>query len=208
MTRFIGLAAAVLAGSLAAAAAQENAMSFFVTSVGPGNGGDLGGLSGADAHCAALAEAAGVSGRTWAAYLSTSEVDARDRIGEGPWHNAKAELIAESVDALHGDGNAISKATALDETGAEVNGRGDEPNRHDVLTGSLPDGTAAPETCEDWTSAGAEAAGMVGHHDRTGLDDSGAARSWNSSHATRGGCGIEALQGTGGDGLFYCFATD
>ena len=208
MKRAIGLAAATLACSLAAAAAQDNAMSFFVTSAGPGKGGDLGGLAGADAHCAALAEAAGVTGRTWAAYLSTSEVDARDRIGDGPWHNARGELIAESVAALHGDGNAIAKATALDETGAVVNGRGDQPNRHDILTGSLPDGTAAPETCEEWTSAGAETAGIVGHHDRTGLDDSEAARSWNSSHATRGGCGIEALRGTGGDGLFYCFAAD
>lgn len=208
MKHAIGLAAAALACSLAAASAQENAMSFFVTSAGPGNGGDLGGLAGADAHCAALAEAAGVTGRTWAAYLSTSGVDARDRIGDGPWNNAEGALIADSVEALHGDGNAIAKATALDETGATVNGRGDEPNRHDVLTGSLPDGTAAAETCEDWTSAGAETAGIVGHHDRTGLDDSEAARSWNSSHATRGGCGIEALRGTGGDGLFYCFATD
>jgi hypothetical protein len=208
MKRAIGLAATALVCSLAAAAAQENAMSFFVTSAGPGNGGDLGGLAGADAHCTALAEAAGVTGRVWAAYLSTSEVNARDRIGDGPWHNANGELIAESVEALHGDGNAITKATALDETGAEVNGRGDDPNRHDVLTGSLPDGTAAPETCEDWTSAAAETAGIVGHHDRTGLDDSEAARSWNSSHQTRGGCGAEALRGTGGDGLFYCFATD
>lgn len=208
MKRAIGIAAAALACSVAAATAQETAMSFFVTSAGPGNGGNLGGLAGADAHCAALAEAAGATGRTWAAYLSTSEVDARDRIGSGPWHNAKGLLIAESVEALHGDGNAITKATALDETGAEVNGRGDDPNRHDVLTGSLPNGTAAPQTCENWTSGGAETAGMVGHHDRTGLDESAAARSWNSSHPTRGGCGLEALRGTGGDGLFYCFATD
>ena len=208
MKRSIGLAAAALACSLSAAAAQETAMSFFVTSAGPGNGGDLGGLAGADAHCTTLAEAAGVTGRVWAAYLSTSDTDARDRIGNGPWHNANGVLIAESVEALHGDGNAIDKTTALDETGATVNGRGDDPNRHDVLTGSLPDGTAAPQTCEDWTSAGAETAGMVGHHDRTGLDDSEAARSWNSSHATRGGCGAEALRGTGGDGLFYCFAAD
>ena len=208
MKRAIGLAAAALACSVVAAAAQDNAMSFFVTSAGPGNGGDLGGLEGADAHCAALAEAAGVTGRVWAAYLSTSAVDARDRIGAGPWHNAKGELIAESVEALHGDGNAITKATALDETGAPVNGRGDTPNRHDVLTGSLPDGTAAAETCEDWTSASAETAGIVGHHDRTGLDDSAPAKSWNSSHASRGGCSLEALRGTGGDGLLYCFAAD
>ena len=183
-------------------------MSFFVTSVNPGSGGDLGGLEGADAHCAALAEAAGVGGKTWAAYLSTSTVDARDRIGAGPWDNAGGVVIAESVEALHGDGNNLTKETALDETGAVVNGRGDEPNRHDILTGSLPDGTAAPETCEDWTSSGPDTAGIVGHHDRMGLDDSEPARSWNSSHASRGGCGLEALRGTGGDGLFYCFAID
>ena len=184
-------------------------MSFFVTSVDPGNGGDLGGLEGADAHCAALAEAAGVTGRTWAAYLSTSErrrprPHRRRARGTTP----RGVVIAESVEALHGDGNTIAKETALDETGAVVNGRGDEPNRHDILTGSLPDGTAAPETCEDWTSGGPDTAGMVGHHDRMGLDDFEAARSWNSSHTSRGGCGIEALRGTGGDGLFYCFATD
>lgn len=204
----IGMTALALACSVAAAGAQETTMSFFVTSANPGKGGDLGGLEGADAHCAALAEAAGATGRTWAAYLSTSSVDARDRIGSGPWHNAEGVLIAESVEALHGDGNAITKETALDETGATVNGRGDQPNRHDILTGSLPDGTAAPQTCEDWTSAAAETAGMVGHHDRTGLDDSEAARSWNSSHASRGGCGLEALRGTGGEGLLYCFAAD
>jgi hypothetical protein len=208
MRPVIGLAVAVLFGSVAAAPAQEAGMSFFVTSVNPGEGGNLGGLEGADAHCAALAEAAGAGGRTWAAYLSTTEVDARDRIGAGPWQNAAGVEIAASVEALHGDGNAISKETALDETGAVVNGRGDTPNRHDILTGSLPDGTAAEATCEDWTSSGAETAGIVGHHDRTGLDDSEAARSWNSSHSSRGGCGLEALRGTGGDGLLYCFAVD
>ena len=175
---------------------------------GPGSGGDLGGLEGADAHCAALAEAAGIGGRTWAAYLSTGTVDARDRIGTGPWQNVAGVVVAEGVEALHGDGNNLTKETALDETGAVVNGRGDEPNRHDILTGSLPDGTKAPETCEDWTSSGPDTAGIVGHHDRMGLDDSEAARSWNSSHASRGGCGQEALRGTGGDGLFYCFAAD
>jgi hypothetical protein len=197
-----------IAFSGGAALAQDATMSFFVTSVGSGDGGNLGGLEGADAHCAELAEAAGVTGKTWAAYLSTSEVDARDRIGSGPWTNAKGVTIAESVEALHGEGNAIGKETALDETGAQVNGRGDEPNRHDILTGSLPDGSKAAETCEDWTSSGPDTAGIVGHHDRMGLDDSEAARSWNSSHASRGGCGQEALQGTGGDGLFYCFAVD
>ncbi len=208
MRSVIGLAAAALVCSVGAASAQGEAMSFFVTSVNPGEGGNLGGLEGADAHCAALAEAAGVTGRTWAAYLSTSEVDARDRIGSGPWVNAEGVEIASDVEALHGEGNNVTKETALDETGAVVNGRGDEPNRHDILTGSLPDGTAAAETCEDWTSGGEDTAGMLGHHDRMGLDDSEAARSWNSSHASRGGCGMEALRGTGGDGLFYCFATD
>jgi hypothetical protein len=208
MSRTIGLSAVALVLTVAGAGAQDAEMSFFVTSANPGNGGELGGLEGADAHCAALAEAAGVGGKTWAAYLSTSTEDARDRIGGGPWVNAEGVVIAESVEALHGEGNNISKETALDETGAVVNGRGDEPNRHDILTGSLPDGTAAEQTCEDWTSAGAETAGMVGHHDRMGLDDSEAARSWNSSHSSRGGCGMEALRGTGGDGLFYCFATE
>jgi hypothetical protein len=203
----IALAAAALALSAVAAGAQENRMSFFVTSVNPGQGGDLGGLEGADAHCAALAEAAGAAGRSWAAYLSTSEADARDRIGSGPWFNAKGVEIAADVASLHGE-NTISKETALDETGATVNGRGDKPNRHDILTGTLPDGTAADATCEDWTDSGADTAGMVGHHDRTGLDDSDAAKSWNSSHQTRGGCSLEALRGTGGDGLIYCFATD
>ena len=208
MSRTIGLSTFALVLSVAAAGAQDGGMSFFVTSANPGSGGDLGGLEGADAHCAALAEAAGITGKTWAAYLSTSTEDARDRIGSGPWANAEGVVIAESVEALHGEGNNISKETALDETGAVVNGAGDEPNRHDILTGSLPDGTAAEQTCEDWTSGGAETAGMVGHHDRMGLDDSEAARSWNSSHASRGGCGMEALRSTGGDGLFYCFATD
>jgi hypothetical protein len=208
MIRTIGLSTFALILSVAAAGAQDAGTGFFVTSANPGSGGDLGGLEGADAHCAALAEAAGVTGRTWAAYLSTSTEAARDRIGSGPWANAEGVVIAESVEALHGEGNNISKETALDETGAVVNGRGDEPNRHDILTGSLPDGTAAEQTCEDWTSAGAETAGMVGHHDRMGLDDSEAARSWNSSHASRGGCGMEALRGTGGDGLVYCFAVE
>ncbi len=206
MTRVLITAAcaAMLAGS---AAAQEG-MSFFVTSQNPGNGGNFGGLAGADAHCASLAEAAGVSGRSWAAYLSTSTENARDRIGAGPWVNAAGVVIAESVEALHGQNN-IGKETALNERGEVVNGRGDSPNRHDILTGSTPEGTVAEGmTCEDWTSAGAETAGMVGHHDRMGLDESPPAKSWNSSHGSRGGCGLEALQGTGGDGLLYCFATD
>lgn len=188
----------------AGAVAQDSSMSFFVTSQGPGKGADLGGLEGADAHCASLAEAAGVTGKTWAAYLSTDDTDARDRIGDGPWVNAKGESIAESLDALHGDKNGITKQTALNEKGEVVNGRGDQPNRHDILTGSMPDGTAHEATCENWTSSG-EGKAMVGHHDRTGLDDSAAAKSWNSSHPSRG-CSQEALKGTGGDGLLYCFA--
>ncbi len=184
-------------------------MSFFVTSHNPGDGANFGGLAGADAWCASLAEAAGASGGTWRAYLSTSTENARDRIGAGPWVNAKGVEIAASLDALHAD-NApgLSKETALDETGAVVNGRGDTPNRHDILTGSLPDGTASPDTCGDWSMGGAEGAAVVGHHDRTGLDDSPPAKSWNASHTSRGGCSLEALRGTGGEGLLYCFAAD
>ncbi len=179
-------------------------MSFFITSTNPGNGADFGGISGADAHCASLAEAAGVTGKTWRAYLSTSSENARDRIGSGPWVNAAGIEIAASVDTLHSDGNAISKDTALDENGSVISGRGDTPNRHDILTGSLPDGSAAEQTCEDWTASG-EGSAMVGHHDRMGLDDTPPSMSWNSSHPSRG-CSLEALQGTGGDGLLYCFA--
>lgn len=206
MKSSLGLSLLALACTAAMATAQDTSMSFFVTSQNPGNGGNLGGLEGADAHCTALAEAAGSAGKTWRAYLSSSTVDARDRIGVGPWHNAAGTLIAEDVDALHGEANQISKETALDEAGRAVNGRGDQPNRHDILTGSRPDGTAAQETCSDWTS-GSEGSAMVGHHDRMGLDESMAAKSWNSSHPSRG-CDLAALQGTGGDGLFYCFAAD
>ena len=206
MTSSFGLSLLALACTAVMASAQDTSMSFFVTSKNPGNGGNLGGLEGADAHCTTLAEAAGAAGKTWRAYLSSNTVDARDRIGEGPWHNAAGTLIAENVEALHGEANGISKETALDESGRTVNGRGDKPNRHDILTGSMPDGTAAEETCADWTS-GSEGSAMLGHHDRTGLDESAAAKSWNSSHPSRG-CDIPALQGTGGDGLFYCFAAD
>ncbi|OBQ79292.1 MULTISPECIES: hypothetical protein [unclassified Mesorhizobium] len=200
---------AALAATAGAALSQDAKMSFFVTSVGSGKGADLGGLKGADAHCASLAEAAGVTGKTWHAYLSSSAEDARDRIGKGPWFNAKGEKIADDVASLHSDANSISKQTALTEKGEVVNGRGDKPNRHDVLTGSKPDGTKiADQTCGDWTMSGAEGAAMTGHHDRAGLDESAAAKSWNSSHASRGGCSQEALRGTGGDGLFYCFAVE
>lgn len=202
------LSAALLAAGLSGAAAQDTSMSFFVTSAGLGKGADLGGLAGADAHCTSLAEAAGVTGKTWHAYLSTSDTDAKDRIGSGPWYNAKGEKIADDVASLHGEANGLTKQTALNEKGEAINGRGDTPNRHDILTGTLPDGTRSDKTCGDWTMSGAEGEAIVGHSDRTGLDDSAAAKSWNSSHASRGGCSQEALQGTGGDGLFYCFAAN
>lgn len=201
----IWMAAAALWISAGVAAAQDTSPSFFVTSQGPGKGADLGGLQGADAHCASLAEAAGITGKTWHAYLSTNEANARDRVGSGPWHNVKGEKIADDVASLHSDTNGITKQTALDEKGNTVNGRGDNPNRHDILTGSNPDGTAAEQTCENWTSSSAEGSAMVGHHDRMGLDDTAAAKSWNSSHPSRG-CSQEALRSTGGDGLVYCFA--
>ena len=154
-------------------------------------------------------EAAGVTGKTWHAYLSTKETDARDRIGKGPWFNAKGEKIADDVASLHSDKNNLTKQTALNEKGEVINGRGDKPNRHDILTGSNPDGTkAADKTCGDWTQSGADGIALMGHSDRTGLDDSAAAKSWNSSHGSRGGCSQDALKSTGGDGLFYCFAAE
>ncbi|AZO69202.1 MULTISPECIES: hypothetical protein [unclassified Mesorhizobium] len=209
MRRLLLVTAAASLAAVGVASSQDTTMSFFVTSVGSGKGADLGGRAGADAHCGSLAEAAGVTGKTWRAYLSTSDTDARDRIGKGPWFNAKGDKIADDVASLHSDANAITKQTALDEKGNVVNGRGDKPNRHDVLTGSKPDGTKiADQTCGDWTLSGAEGAAMTGHHDRAGLDDSAAAKSWNSSHASRGGCSQEALKSTGGDGLFYCFAAN
>jgi hypothetical protein len=193
---------------------EQGGMSFFVTSVGVGNGADLGGLDGADQHCQTLAAAAGSGKKTWRAYLSTQgdgAVNARDRIGSGPWRNAKNEVIAQDVAQLHGD-NALSKQTSLSEKGEIINGRGDKPNRHDVLTGSQPDGTAFPagedRTCGNWRKSDAGAA-MVGHIDRIGLDDKPPAKSWNSSHPSRGpggGCSQADLKSTGGDGLFYCFA--
>ncbi|MDX0408165.1 hypothetical protein GOC53_25090 [Sinorhizobium medicae] len=208
MIRRLALVLTALFLSPLAAGAQEPTMSFFVTSANPGKGGDLGGLTGADAYCNTLATASGSTGKTWRAYLSTDSENAKDRIGAGPWHNAKGEKIADDVASLHSDGNNITKQTALNEKGEIIPGRGDNPNRHDILTGSKVDGSAAPETCGNWTMGGAEGAAMVGHSDRTGLDDSAAAKSWNSSHSTRGGCSIEAFKTTGGDGLFYCFAAD
>jgi hypothetical protein len=190
----------------ATAQAQDNKMSFFLTSAGPGDGGNLGGLDGADAQCQKLATAAGAGDQTWRAYLSASGVNARDRIGSGPWHNAKGELIASSVDELHSDANKISKQTGLTETGAAINGRGDTPNMHDILTGSNADGTlAAGMTCEDWTSNSSEAKGFVGHHDRIGLKDDAPSKSWNASHPSRG-CAQADLPKSGGNGLLYCFA--
>ena len=206
------VAALLLIGVAACTSApQKSPMGFFVTSAGPGRGADLGGLAGADKHCQALADAAGAGQRRWRAYLSTSAaggaaaVDARERIGAGPWRNAKGEVIANSVDELHA-GNKLAKLTALTEKGSVVNGRGDTPNQHDILTGSTADGRATESTCANWTSSG-DGAAIVGHHDRTGLDDSAPAKSWNASHPSRG-CSQEALRGTGGAGLFYCFAVD
>jgi hypothetical protein len=198
-------AAAALAIAVPALAQDASSMTFFVTSAGPGDGANLGGLEGADAHCQQLAEAAGSTGKTWKAYLSAEGVNARDRIGAGPWQNAKGEVIANDVATLHSADNNITKLTALTEAGTPVNGRGDTPNQHDILTGSNPDGTyAAGQTCGDWTLNG-EGSAIVGHSDRMGLDESDAAKSWNSSHPSRG-CGQEALVGTGGAGYFYCFA--
>jgi len=190
--------------------AQESNMSFFITSVGSGDGANLGGLAGADRHCQELAAAVGAGGRTWRAYLSTTGAaggNARDRIGSGPWYNAKGVMIAESVEQLHGDNN-LTKETQLTEKGAMVNGRGDTPNQHDILTGSQLDGTAsdgdADSTCGNWTS-NSDGSALVGHHDRNG----GGANptSWNSAHGSRG-CSQENLVSTGGNGYFYCFAID
>ena len=201
------------------AQAQQTTMTFFITSVGPGKGADLGGLEGADRYCQSLAQAAGAGDRTWRAYLSTQAVggtqavNARDRIGRGPWQNTKGVVIATDVDELHGNNN-LSKQTALTEKGQPVNGRGDTPNRHDILTGSTPDGRAFPpgedRTCSNWTKS-TQGAAMVGHHDRTGLNEEPPSKSWNSSHPSRGpdgGCSQADLRSTGGDGLFYCFAAN
>lgn len=201
-------AAALVAMSAAGAIAQDTSMNFFVTSANPGKGGDLGGLAGADAYCTTLATAAGSTGKTWKAYLSTDSENAKDRIGAGPWFNAKGAKVADDVANLHSDANNLNKNTALDEKGMVINGRGDKPNRHDILTGSNADGTAAADTCGNWTMGGADGAAMVGHHDRVGINDSAPMKSWNQSHASRGGCSMEAFKGTGGDGLFYCFAAN
>ena len=181
-------------------------MGFFITSAGSGKGADLGGLEGADKHCQQLAQAAGAGGRTWRAYLSAGgakPVHAKDRIGSGPWTNAKGVVVATSVADLHSDANKLSKENSLTEKGEVVNGRGDKPNRHDILTGSGPDGSLLDgQTCNNWTSS-TDGTAIVGHHDRVG--GGSAPTSWNSSHPTKG-CSQEALIGTGGDGLIYCFA--
>lgn len=206
-------------GACSAAQAAEprgaSDLGFFITSQGSGKGGDLGGLPGADAHCQKLATAAGAGQRTWRAYLSTTgsggakAVNARDRIGKGPWKNAKGVVVATDVANLHSDGNKLSKENSLTEKGEVVSGRGDQPNKHDILTGSQADGTVSADakdtTCSNWTSSAADASGIVGHHDRKG--GGAAPNSWNSAHASRG-CGQDNLRGTGGDGLFYCFAAD
>jgi hypothetical protein len=218
---YVGLAAASFA-MLAAQPAQAQAAGtgFFVTSVGIGNGGNLGGLAGADNYCQQLAQAAGAGAKTWRAYLSTQAADgapavnARDRIGKGPWQNSRGVVIARDVAELHSAANNLTKATALSEKGDVINGRGDTPNRHDVLTGSQADGTAFAgsddRTCRNWTSS-TQGAAMVGHADRVGLRDDDASKSWNSSHPSRGpdgGCSQTDLRTTGGDGLFYCFAAN
>jgi len=214
---YLGMTALLSLGSSGAAQAQQSNMTFFLTSAGPGKGGDLGGIEGADRHCQQLAQGAGAGSHTWHAYLSTqgaNAVNARDRIGRGPWRNAKGEVIAQSVDDLHSANNKINKQTALSEKGEPINGRTETPNRHDVLTGSQPDGRAFAagddRTCGNWSKSG-QGSAMVGHHDRQGLRDDDASKSWNSSHPSRGpdgGCSQADLKSTGGDGLLYCFATN
>lgn len=178
-------------------------MSFFITSANPGKGADLGGLAGADAHCSSLAEAAGITGKVWHAYLSSSAESARDRIGTGPWYNYEGVEVASDIEDLHNQEDGLSKTNSLSESGAVIQGRGDTPNRHDILTGSDPEGRLIGNACEDWTSSAADGSAMVGHHDRTGGGSN--PTSWNAAHGSRG-CGLENLRGTGGDGLFYCFA--
>jgi len=207
------LAATILAAlGFGLVQAQDSSTSFFITSAGPGDGANLGGLAGADAHCQSLAEAAGARGKTWRAYLSVSGqggVNARDRIGDGPWFNANGVQVAASVEDLHSDNNRLSKENSISERGDQINGRGDSPNMHDILTGSTSDGRAVTDgmdhTCGDWTSNAGDGSAHVGHHDRQGGGPD--PTSWNSAHPSRG-CGQSDLQGTGGNGLYYCFAID
>jgi hypothetical protein len=197
--------------------ASAGSMSFFLTSANAGKGADFGGLAGADAYCQKLADAAGAGGKTWRAYLSATAaggapaVNARDRVGKGPWQNAKGVTVATNVDDLHGPDNKLSKQNSLTEKGEVVSGRGDAVNLHDILTGSTADGRAdtaatGDTTCGNWTKSG-EGSAIVGHHDRVGLNDSPPMKSWNASHGTRG-CGMDALKSTGGGGLIYCFAAN
>jgi hypothetical protein len=198
------------------AASTANPMTFFLTSAGSGNGGDLGGLAGADRRCQDLAQAAGAGAHTWHAYLSASgaggsaAVNARDRIGNGPWQNARGVVVAQSIADLHSANNKLNKENSISEKGEIIPGRGDSVNKHDILTGSSPDGraiqSATDMTCGNWTSSSTGAA-MVGHHDRIGIRDDEAMRSWNSSHPSRG-CSQENLRSSGGAGLFYCFAVN
>ncbi|HSV19991.1 MAG TPA: hypothetical protein VLR71_16375 [Casimicrobiaceae bacterium] len=210
-TRTAFVVAALAAGCAAMAQAQPADMTFFVTSTGSGKGADYGGLAGADRHCQTLAAAVGAGSKTWHAYLSTNgaqAVNARDRIGTGPWKNVKGVVIAKDVAELHGTNN-LNKQTALTEKGDMVNGRGDTPNTHDILTGSRPDGTAFPgtedTTCGNYTKSGADGSVFLGHHDRNGTAPDDTAKSWNSSHASKG-CSDDGLKSTGGAGLLYCFA--
>ena len=205
--------ALLMLGAGTVAHAQQPDMSFFITSAGSGKGADLGGLAGADQHCQQLAQAAGAGSKTWRAYLSTQgagAVNARDRIGKGPWRNAKGVVVANNVSELHSGKSKISKETALNEKGEMVKGRGDTPNEHDILTGSDPAGlysTAGGDTtCGNWTKSG-EGSAIVGHHDRIGLKDTWHMKSWNSSHGSRG-CSQDQLKASGGAGLFYCFAAN
>ena len=203
-----------MGAGMSAKMGSANPMSFFLTSANPGKGADLGGLAGADAYCGKLATDAGAGGKNWKAYLSTTgaaPVNARDRIGKGPWQNAKGVVVAKNVDDLHGASNNLSKATALTEKGETISGRGDPVNMHDILTGSTVDGRAnvaatTDTTCTNWTSGNTGSA-MVGHHDRIGLNESAPMKSWNASHGTRG-CDMASLKATGGGGLMYCFATN
>ena len=208
--------AAVLGACAPMASTSQSPMSFFVTSANPGKGADLGGLAGADAYCQKLATSANAGNKNWRAYLSTTAsggspaVNARDRIGRGPWQNARGVVVATSVDDLHSANNKLSKQNSLTEKGEGISGSGDAVNMHDMLTGSTQDGridtSASDTTCGNWTKSG-EGSATVGHHDRTGLDESAPAKSWNASHATKG-CGMDALKSTGGGGLLYCFAAN
>ena len=199
----LGFAVALIAPATSNVDAQGNSLSFFITSTNPGKGGDLGGITGADAHCAALAKAAGAGNRQWRAYLSTDNQHAKDRIGAGPWFNAKGVQVAANVADLHSDNNKLSKENSLTEKGTVVNGRGDKPNQHDILSGSNLDGTSSGKTCNNWTSSGNDATATVGHHDRQGGGTN--PTSWHSAHDSKG-CSIDALRGSGGEGYFYCFA--